>query len=236
MTSQSAQELSQGPSLHTDTEGVALSAEDMELRADFLPLLPRIRPGRLQKELLVRAAKIKRLSTTETPTVFDATAGLGEDSFLLAAAGFSVTLCERDSVIAALLQDALRRAAEQPQLQDIVAHMHLVMSDSIQVLEQLQTAPDVVYLDPMFPRRRKSAAVKKKFQVLHQLEAPCADAIDLLQTAFHANPRKIVIKRPAKGPLLADVKPSYSLSGKSVRYDVIVPSEVPSRRRKLIDE
>ena len=84
-------------------------------------------------------------------------------------------------------------------------------------------APDVVYLDPMFPERTKSAAVKKKFQLLHHLEQPCADEETLVEAALAARPRKVVIKRPVKGPLLAGVKPSYQLAGKAVRYDVLVP-------------
>lgn len=37
--------------------------------------------------------------------------------------------------------------------------------------------------------------------------------------AIAASPRKIVIKRPLKGPYLADIKPDYSLVGKAIRYD-----------------
>lgn len=85
--------------------------------------------------------------------------------------------------------------------------------------------PAVVYLDPMSPARRKSAAVKNKFQLLHHLESPCEDAETLLQAALSARPRKVVVKRPPKGPHLAGVKPSYALSGKAVRYDVIALPE-----------
>ena len=35
--------------------------------------------------------------------------------------------------------------------------------------------------------------------------------------------RKVVVKRPVKGPHLAGVKPSYAIAGKAVRYDCIVP-------------
>ena len=77
----------------------------------------------------------------------------------------------------------------------------------------------------MFPGRTKSAAVKKKFQLLHHLECPCddAEADVLVRAALACGPRKVVIKRPAKGPLLAGAKPSYSVSGKAVRYDCLVP-------------
>jgi 16S rRNA (guanine1516-N2)-methyltransferase len=43
-----------------------------------------------------------------------------------------------------------------------------------------------------------------------------------MDAARAAGPRRIVVKRPLKGPFLADVKPSYSLKGKAVRYDCIV--------------
>ena len=192
----------------------------MTLRADFARLLPRLRPDRLGRELLVRAARVRGV---EAPTAVDATAGLGEDSLLLAAAGFTVTMFERDPVIAALLRDALERASNDPRLAGVVARMELVEGDSVAGLRELGFLPDVVFLDPMFPGRTKSAAVKKKFQLLHHLERPCEDEEGLLSAALAARPRKIVIKRPPKGPWLSGVKPSHSVAGKAVRYDVIAP-------------
>ncbi len=193
----------------------------MELRGDFTRMLPRLRQGRLQQELLVRAARMRGV---DEPTAVDCTAGLGEDSLLLAAAGFRVTLFERDETIAALLADAMERAAAEPQLEEAVGRMTLVGGDSIAGLTELGFAPDVVYLDPMFPARTKSAAVKKKFQLLHHLEQPCEEEETLVAAALAAGPRKVVIKRPAKGPQLAGMKPSYSIAGKAVRYDVLVPA------------
>ena len=197
---------------------LTLCGDGMQLCGDFLRLLPRLRVDRLRGELLVKAARIKGV---EEPLVVDATAGLGEDSLLLAAAGFRVHLYERDPAIAALLRDALRRASNEPQLADIVSRMELFEQDSIAALHELPCQPDVVLLDPMFPARTKSAAVKKKFQLLHHLESPCEDEQALLEAALAAHPRKVVIKRPPKGPHLAGRKPSYVLSGKAVRYDVI---------------
>lgn len=209
-----------GVELRRDAEGLALVGDGMVLRADFARLLPRLRPDRLGRELLVRAARVRG---AEAPTAVDATAGLGEDSLLLAAAGFTVTMFEQDPVIAALLRDALGRAANEPQLAGVVARMALVEGDSVTGLREMGFSPDVVFLDPMFPERTKSAAVKKKFQLLHHLERPCDNEDELLDAALAAHPRKIVIKRPPKGPWLAGVKPSHSLAGKAVRYDVIVP-------------
>lgn len=200
--------------------GLVLTDGTMELSCDFTALLPRLRQDRLAHELLVRAARIKGATQA---VVIDATAGLGEDSLLLAAAGCKVLLFESDAVIAALLRDGLQRAANVPQLASIVARMQLFEKDSIDALPDWANKVDVVYLDPMFPSRTKSAAVKKKFQLLHHLEQPCTDEVALLHAALAANPCKVVIKRPSKAPTLATSRPSYSLSGKAVRFDVIVP-------------
>lgn len=218
---------SQTYTLEERDEGLTLVADGMELRASFEPKLARLRPNQLNRELLVRAARIKRADKSAgaglvRPRAVDATAGLGDDALLLAAAGFDVRMYECDPVIAALLRDALARAATHPELGAIVAHMELFEEDSIAALPQLEEqgfVPDVVLLDPMFPSRTKSAAVKKKFQLLHLLERPCEDEAALMNAARAAHPRKIVVKRPAKGPHLAGQKPSYALSGKAIRYD-----------------
>ena len=224
MTGNGMNEAAEGLELRRDDEGLALVGDGMVLRADFSRLLPRLRADRLGRELLVRAARTRGVAT---PTAVDATAGLGEDSLLLAAAGFTVTMFEKDPVIAALLRDALDRAANDSRLAEAVARMTLVEGDSVAGLRDLGFSPDVVFLDPMFPERTKSAAVKKKFQLLHHLERPCEDEEGLLAAALAARPRKVVIKRPPKGPWLAGAKPSHSLAGKAVRYDVIVPPPAP---------
>ena len=217
--------LPDGLELRRDADGLALVGDGMVLRADLSTLLPRLRQDRLGGELLVKAARVRGV---DVPVAVDATAGLGEDSLLLAATGFRVIMFEKDSVIAALLRDSLERAAAVSELEPVVGRMELVEGDSVAGLRALGFAPDVVFLDPMFPGRTKSAAVKKKFQLLHRLERPCENERELLDAALAAGPRKIVIKRPPKGPWLAGAKPSHQLSGKAVRYDVIVP---PPRTR-----
>ena len=201
-------------------EGLSLSDGKNTVRGDFTRLLPRVRRGNLSRELLVRAVKVKGIGE---PLVVDATAGLGEDSFLLAAAGCRVLLFEYDPVIFALLSDALERAKRDPETAPIASRMTLFPGDSIPALPTLTPHPDVVLLDPMFPERTKSALVKKKFQLLHQLERPCENERALFDAALAAHPKRIVIKRPAKGPYLAGVKPSYSLSGSAVRFDCVAP-------------
>lgn len=231
--------------LRMEPEGLTLTDGNLSIRGDLTRMIPRLAPGRLQGEFLVKAAKMKGDSGDQLLAV-DATAGLGEDSLLLAAAGWRVILFEYDPVIAALLQDSLERAACVPELADAVSRMELREEDSIMALYGMGTAfakdaelgesalragtepnaavvrPDLVLLDPMFPERQKSALVKKKFQLLQQLESPCAEERSLLAAAMAAGPRKIVIKRPLKGPFLGARNPSYSIKGKAIRYDCIV--------------
>lgn len=210
-----------GLDLHQEPEGLVLAGQGMCLRSGFQGMRGRISRGSVQRELLVKAARMKGLAGE--PVVVDATAGLGEDSLLLAAAGFRVLMFERDPVIGALLADSVRLGKDDEGLSEVVGRMSLRLEDSVSGLRGLDFRPDVVLLDPMFPERTKSASVKKKFQLLHCLERPCEDETELLQAALAACPRKIVVKRPAKGPYLAGVKPDYSLSGKAIRYDVVVP-------------
>lgn len=179
---------------------IVLTDGRLQLKGDFTSLMPRLRTSNLQREFLVKASRIKGV---EHPVLIDATAGMGEDSMILAAAGFEVYLFEQDHVIAALLKDALKRAADIPDLSEAVSRMHFTEGNSIELMAGLGIEPDVVLLDPMFPARQKSALVKRKFQLLQQLEKPCTDERDLLDAALNMKPRRVVIKRPLKGPYLS---------------------------------
>ena len=210
-------QLDNGLTLRRDENGLALLWEDQILRGDFTKMLPRLKPNNLSQELLVRTAKLKDLD--HTPVAIDATAGLGDDSLLLAAAGFHVTMFEKNPVIFELLSDAHTRAKEIPELADIVSRMILVHGDSMEAMASLDFTPDIILLDPMFPARQKSALVKKKLQMIQKLEVPCMDEKELILTAMKAGPKKLIIKRPPKGPYLADYKPDFSNAGKAVRFD-----------------
>lgn len=204
--------------LMIDGSGVTLTGYGLSYRGDFEQMLHRISDGRLQHEMLVHAAK----TTDEHPTAVDATAGMGEDSFLLAACGYEVTLFEQNPVVAALLKDALRRAKKHPDLKAIAERMHLIEGDSIEGMPQLPKEPDLIYLDPMFPARQKSGLIGKKLQLIQKLEQPCFAEAELLEAAIRTNPKKIIIKRPLKGAVLAGREPGYSIKGKAIRYDCIV--------------
>ena len=196
-------------------KGVSLTGYGLSYQGDFENMLHRVTNGRLQHEMLVRAAK----SDKPGRKAIDATAGMGEDAFLLAALGYEVTLFEQNPVIAVLLKDALRRAKKHPVLKDIASRMNLVQDNSVEGMSKLLDPVDVIYLDPMFPARQKSSLINKKLQLIQKLEPPCSEETDLFDAAISASPSKIIVKRPLKSEFLAGRKPSYTLNGKAIRSD-----------------
>ena len=196
-------------------KGVSLTGYGLSYQGDFENMLHRVTNGRLQHEMLIRAAK----SDKPGRKAIDATAGMGEDAFLLAAQGYEVTLFEQNPVIAVLLKDALRRAKKHPVLKDIASRMNLVQDTSVEGMSKLLHPVDVIYLDPMFPARKKSSLINKKLQLIQKLEPPCSEETDLFDAAISARPSKIIVKRPLQSEFLAGRKPSYTLNGKAIRYD-----------------
>lgn len=172
----------------------------------------RLQRGRAQHERLVKA--LGRLP--EQSVVVDATAGLGRDSALLAAAGYQVLMIEEQAPLQLLLEDALAHCPS-------TLSLRLLKGTAQQWLPTL--TPQVVYLDPMFPERRKSAAVKKELAWLqHIAPIPAVEEEqELLTLARQVATHKVVVKRPAKAPYLAQETPSSQLNGKAVRFDVYLP-------------
>ena len=169
---------------------------------------------------VARAVGLK--GNTTTPTVVDATAGLGRDALVLATLGYPVTMIERSPVAAALLADALQRAAADADTAPIAARMRLIHADAAQWLHTLTAdeRPEVVYIDPMFPERGKSAAAKKDMQAFQQVIGDDLDSPALLTAAIQAAKRRVVVKRPRHGAAIEGVKASASIEGQSTRFDL----------------
>lgn len=155
------------------------------------------------------------------PRVLDATAGLGRDAFVLASLGCQVDLIERQPLIGALLEDGLQRAAADAEVAGIVARMRLLQGNAIELMAAWQgEAPQVIYLDPMFPHRDKSALVKKEMRLFRPFVGDDLDAPALLDAALKLASHRVVVKRPRKAPVIEGAKPGYALEGKSSRYDI----------------
>lgn len=161
-----------------------------------------------------------------TPHVLDATAGLGRDSFVLASLGCQVTMMERMPIVAALLENGLARAKINQEVADIADRMNLIYASSIDDMT-LANAPDVIYLDPMYPHREKSAAVKKEMRVFQSLVGEDLDADSLLAPALKLAKYRVVVKRPSYAQPLNNKVPSTSIKMKKNRFDVYVNQAIP---------
>lgn len=186
---------------------------------DFLANTLRKRLGKShrQSELIARAVGMKG---SQKPTILDATAGFGIDASILAYLGCSVQMVERSPIMCVLLEDGLQRAGSSlPWLERLT----LTCQNSQAYLQQAidnQCFFDVVYLDPMFPERQKSALVRKEMQVLQQLVGFDEDADDLLPLARKVAKKRVVVKRPRLAPVLAQQLPTIVYKAKVCRFDV----------------
>ncbi len=176
-----------------------------------------------KNEAICKAIGIKN---NENWKVLDCTAGMGVDSFVMASVGAKVTMLERSPIISELLNDALYRA--QSAGINVAHNLTLVQQDAITFLsDQLsstgQEKYDVIYLDPMFPHKKKSALVKKEMRAFQLLLGPDQDSEKLFTHAINFAPKRIVIKRPASANALESeqgLKPNVAIQSKKHRFDV----------------
>lgn len=172
-------------------------------------------------------AKAIGLHKIKEPKVLDLTAGMGGDAFVLATLGANITMVERNFVTHALLDDAINRAklSADEELQAIINRITLKNEDALLTLENLDSdLPDVIYIDPMFPARSKSAQVKKEMQFFHDIVGTDEDSENLLLKSLNLAKKRIVVKRPRLAEKLTDkIQPAFEISGKSTRYDVYLP-------------
>ncbi|MBI3545642.1 MAG: class I SAM-dependent methyltransferase [Gammaproteobacteria bacterium] len=189
---------------------------------------PRLRPLRVDfthldlrpySANLSRRQPLTRAMGKKSRIVIDATAGYCQDALLLTLMGFRVSAVERSPVVTALARDGLRRFEAHSGM-SLSGRLQLFNDESRNFLLVSALKPDAIYLDPMFPaKRKKSAAIKKEMRWLRDLVGDDADAADLLAVSRRVARDRVVVKRPDDAaPLAAD--PSMSLSGKLVRYDV----------------
>ncbi|MDO9107276.1 MAG: class I SAM-dependent methyltransferase [Methylovulum sp.] len=157
----------------------------------------------------------------KTKTVVDATTGWGQDSLHIFRMGYELLCIERSPLMAALLADGFKRLAQQDWLLRLqLQPPGLLSGNAIVLLETLAVQPDCIYLDPMFPpKRKKSALAKKSMMILHDLLGDDDDKEQLFAAALRATGKRVVVKSPDYAEPLGG-KPSESFQGKLLRYDV----------------
>lgn len=191
------------------------------MRVDFVSgaVAHRLRFGGGRGQAL---AKAMGLRAGKTPTIVDATAGLGRDAFLLASLGAQVTMIERSEKMHALLADGMDRAAQEGgELREIIGRMTLLKGDAKDVLPELSA--EAILVDPMHPERKTSALVKLELRQVREIVGTDEDAVDLMRVALETARNRVVLKWPAKADPIAGIrKCSHQILGKTTRYDVFM--------------
>ena len=154
-------------------------------------------------------------------SVVDATAGFGRDALELATVSNSVVLIERIPWLHYLLQDGIKNSTEE-HVVSLVNKFELIQSDARDFFVLKTNEADVVYLDPMFPNTG-SARAKKNIQALRDLSREDLSE-DLLIQALDFAKKRVIVKRHKNSSYLNDQKPSFSIQGRVVRFDVYVVS------------
>lgn len=210
--------------LYYDDYGLALAKAGNKgvVRVDFVQGTARHRRLFGGGELLARAVQAKT-----QPLVWDATGGLGRDAFVMASLGLEVLVFERNPYVHALLADGLQRALADHNTAQIAQRINLKYG-SITCKAAMQKSdflPDVIYLDPMYPQKQKSAAVKKEMAYFHELlgAADENNDTDLLLAAQKLACKRVIVKRPANGRFLAEKQPAFQYLGKTTRFDGYIP-------------
>ena len=203
------------------------------LAVDFLRGAAGWRGGaRALQERLVRACRARPAADGTPRQVVDGTGGLGTDAWLLASAGAEVRILEQHPIVRALLADGLARAA--PAAPAIRARLALHGDDTRHWLAgHPADAPDCLYLDPMYPVRRKRALGDRRLRLLGALLAadalPGDDAKGLVRAGLAAGVGRVVLKCPLRARPEGLPAPNHSLAGRSTRFDVwISPSRSPA--------
>ncbi len=181
-------------------------------------ILSRIDP-RSKKCSVVKAVEGRSKNKLE---ILDATAGLGIDTFTLASRGHLVTAIEKDPYIYLLLLDALERAKNEYSLKQIADKITLINTDSTNYIDTTNKQFDAIYIDPMFPERKKSAKVKQNMQIMHQVVFNDENInSQILDNAFiSCIAKKLIVKRPTNAEYLSEKKPSAQIKGKTNRFDI----------------
>ena len=160
--------------------------------------------------------------------IIDATAGFGQDSVLALCLGCEVIAVEKSSVVVTVLQNGVMRALREDEtIRSRFENLSVVEADAETFLQQVAPA-DVVYLDPMFTKPKKSAKSPKEMQLLQDLlePRPTADDLERLFSIAYTYARgRVVVKQPLKAKALGRT-PTHSFKGQSIRYDVYVKPQV----------
>lgn len=173
-----------------------------------------------RKNILARALGIKGPGLR----VLDLTAGLGIDAVHLAKLGCRVVSLERNALLFFLLQQAQLKT-EQAEIKGIEFHLCDAHQFLLEQGEKIKKNFDVIYYDPMYPEKKKSALPRKEMQAFRQLVGEDDDAQDIRQLCFRSKINRFVMKRPLRSSEKEKKEVGFAehlLKGTTIQYQVFI--------------
>jgi len=168
----------------------------------------------LKNILIAKAIGIKP-SKRQKLFVLDISAGFGQDAYVFYQLGCQVECIERSEIIGKLLEDGLKRYH---------INIPLTIADAQHYLKKIiqnGNLPDVIYFDPIFPEKKKTALAQKNARVLKYIAGDDKDSEAVFLLALKAAKNRVVIKRALHSPLISEsVKPDIVYKGKVIRFDI----------------
>ncbi len=170
-----------------------------------------------KKDPLIRATGLHKQKNLN---ILDCTGGLGHDTLVMAYFSANVTVLEQSLATYLELQETVEQTIDvldSTPLQITCIHDEAMRWINKHTLERF----DVVYCDPMFPKKKKSAKSK---QIMQKLALAAKnneeDNQQLIKSLIQLKPTRLVLKRPLRAP--CDYKPHHVIQGKSHRFDIFI--------------
>ena len=160
-------------------------------------------------------------------TLLDATCGMGKDTSLFLSRGFKVTALENSPIMAKLFENAISRCQQDTNFAKLIKNnlkfKHADAFDTLASLQYSTNKPDIIYLDPMFLEKKKSALSKKEMQILQYIlpATTYTEQKKLLSLALKAAQKRDIIKQPKNAPVLIEGV-AHQYKGRAVRYDLYI--------------
>ncbi len=190
----------------TDQEGRTFSIDFISDKKNYQK-----KKGSLKTELISKAMGSGKYGFN----ILDLSAGLGIDALFLSQLGYDVTAVERNSLIYLALKTAEEQLAVQGQQK-----VHFFHDSALNFLSRADENFDVIYFDPMFPQKKKSALPRQEMILFKDLVGTDGDADQVIDYVLQSKKAKrFVLKRPLKAPPLKQ-KPQFSFLGKLIRFDI----------------
>jgi 16S rRNA (guanine1516-N2)-methyltransferase len=203
-----------------------------KLRKEFTPFSVDFSQG-TYKDISLKAKSsrdplVKALGKVSSSThVLDLTAGWLKDSWRIIVNDIKVTAIENQPLVYNFLklsiENQIKNSLDESFKQKL-RNLKLIYGESSKFIsENTLEKFDIIYIDPMFPDKKKKALAGKELQLLQDIVGLRSVGEELVSLALKTTVSRVIVKRPLNAPKLVE-SVTFQVEGKSARFDVYVKS------------